>query len=123
MPLFSPRAAPPGADAPLHPRLDADTVDALLAIDADLAAPGAEWAEFVGEAVSHWLVEQRAPAGDLDVAKTRWLLRRIDRGGQVQSRAALLLLQRCVVRARRVSGELMAYLRRQEEDLRLPLAA
>lgn len=102
----------PGRDHP--PRLSSDDAEALLDISALLPSPSPEWVEFIGETVSTWLVEHRAPSGVVDSAKAHWLLERIDEGGQVSSPTGLALLQRCCVKARAVPGELMHYLRRQE---------
>ena len=98
-------------------RLDAGGADALLAINADLPRPAPEWVEFVGESVSHWLVEDIAPAGEVDDAKARWLLARIGRAGALNA-AALVLVQRCCIKARRVSGELTRFLMAEEARLR-----
>ncbi|HWU03407.1 MAG TPA: hypothetical protein VN222_11775 [Novosphingobium sp.] len=111
-------AAPRARHAEPAPRISADDADALLAIDADLSAPAPEWIEFVGETVSTWLVEQTAPHGEVDAEKTRWLLDRVDRDGHVRSAAALVLLQRCCIKARHVSAELRQYLGIQEARLR-----
>lgn len=106
----------PGSDRP--PRLCTDDAEALLDISALLHSPSPEWVEFIGETVSTWLVEHRAPSGVVDAAKAHWLLERIDEDGQVSSPTGLALLRRCCVKARAVPGELMHYLRRQEEMLR-----
>ena len=96
-----------------------DEADALLAIDSHLRSPSPEWVEFIGETLSTWLVEHRAPAGIVDDAKARWLLDRIDAGGEVQSPAALALLRRCCVKAGQVPNTLIRYLRAQELRLRV----
>ena len=98
-------------------RLSADQADALLAINADLPAPAPEWVEFVGETVSHWLVEDMAPTGEVDEAKARWLLARVGRAGSLNA-AALVLVQRCCIKAQRVSGELTRFLVAEEARLR-----
>jgi hypothetical protein len=99
-------------DRAAHPRLCADDVEALLEIDATLRAPSPEWVDFMGEALSHWLVEQRAPAGIVDEAKADWLIRHID--GARPSPAALAVLRRCCIRAGQVPAALLHYLRRAE---------
>lgn len=105
-----------GSDLPgYHPaRLNPDDAEALLAINAHLRSPSPEWVSFIGETLSHWLVEQRVPHGVVDDAKAMWLIERIDEGGEVNSPAALNLLQRCCVKAQRVPQRLMQYLQVQE---------
>jgi len=98
-------------------RLSLAQADALLAINADLPAPAPEWVEFVGESVSHWLVEDIAPAGEVDEAKARWLLARVGRGGALNA-AALVLVQRCCIKAQRVSSVLTGFLIAEEARLR-----
>lgn len=95
-------------------RLNLDDADALLAINAYLRSPSPEWISFIGETLSHWLVEQRAPQGVVDEAKAIWLIERIDEDGEVNSPAALNLLRRCCVKAQSVPGRLMQYLQMQE---------
>jgi hypothetical protein len=83
----------PGSDLP---RLSSDDAEALLDISALLPSPSPEWVEFIGETVSTWLVEHRAPSGVVDSAKAHWLLERIDgRAGQFAHRpcAAATLLR------------------------------
>lgn len=94
--------------------LNPDDAEALLAITAHLRSPSPEWVSFIGETLSHWLVEQRVPHGEVDEAKANWLIERIDDGGEVNSPAALNLLQRCCVKAQRVPQRLMQYLQVQE---------
>ena len=101
------------------PRLSKDDAEALLDINAMLRAPSPEWVSFVGETVSTWLVEHRAPAGVVDEAKANWLLARIARRGETPSPAALAVLRRCCVKARQVPTALIRYLRMQERQLRL----
>ena len=105
-----------GGDLPIHhpARLNPDDAEALLAINARLRSPSPEWVNFIGETLSHWLVEQRAPQGVVDEAKAIWLIERIDEGGAVHSPAALHLLRRCCVKAQRVPQRLMRYLQAQE---------
>jgi len=95
-------------------RIASDDAEALLEINATLRSPSPEWVEFVGETVSHWLVEQRAPEGIVDEAKAHWLISRIDEGGHVPSPAALAVLRRCCIKAREVPTVLLGYLRVQE---------
>lgn len=102
-----------------HAGMSHDYADALLAIDADIPAPSPEWVEFIGETLSTWLVEHRAPRGIVDEAKARWLLDRIDADGTVHSPAALALLRRCCVKAGQVPNALIRYLRTQELRLRV----
>ncbi len=101
------------------PRLSKDDAEALLDINAMLRAPSPEWVAFVGESVSTWLVEHRAPEGIVDMAKARWLLARMDRRGDGASPAALAVLRRCCVKAQQVPAALIRYLRFQERQLRL----
>jgi len=102
--------------------LSHDDAEALLAINAHLRKPSPEWVDFIGETLSTWLVEHRAPQGEVDDGKARWLIDRIDEGGQVNSPAALALLRRVCVKARGVPALLLHYLRAQETRLRLASA-
>ena len=102
--------------------LSHDDAEALLAINAHLSAPSPEWVDFIGETLSTWLVEHRAPHGELDDGKARWLIERIDEDGQVHSPAALALLRRVCVKARAVPALLLHYLRAQETRLRFASA-
>ena len=103
-----------GPANPRDPGLSPDDAEALLAIDAHALAPSPEWIEFLGETLSTWLVEQRAPAGVMDDGKTQWLIARIDTDGAVTSPGSLALLRRCCVKAQTVPASLLAYLRDQE---------
>lgn len=103
---------------PNRPGMSPDDAEALLAINMHVRSPSPEWVEFLGETISTWLVEQRAPAGVMDDTKSHWLLTRIDEGG-ASSPAALALLRQCCVKARAVPAALLAYLRQQEMQIRL----
>jgi hypothetical protein len=103
---------------PRRPGMSHDDADALLAINAHVRTPSPEWVEFLGETLSTWLVEHRAPAGVVDDGKAQWLIARIDEGGMVTSPGALALLRRCCVKARTVPASLLAYLRDQENRIR-----
>ncbi len=103
---------------PHRPGMSPDDAEALLAINMHVRSPSPEWVEFLGETISTWLVEQRAPAGVMDDTKSHWLLARIDEGG-ASSPAALALLRQCCVKARAVPAALLAYLRQQEMQIRL----
>jgi len=114
-----PDRCPLGGPAdPRNPGLNPDDADALLAIDAHVLSPSPEWIAFLGETVSTWLVEQRAPTGVMDEGKAQWLMARIDDGGAVTSPGSLALLRRCCVRAHTVPASLLAYLRDQERAIR-----
>jgi len=103
---------------PNRPGMSPDDAEALLAINMHVHSPSPEWVEFLGETISTWLVEQRAPAGVMDDTKSHWLLARIDDGG-TSSPAALAMLRQCCVKARAVPAALLAYLRQQEMQIRL----
>lgn len=115
-----PSRSPLGSPAdPRNPGLSHDDADALLAINAHVLTPSPEWVEFLGETLSTWLVEHRAPVGVMDDGKAHWLIARIDEGGTVTSPGSLALLRRCCVKARTVPASLLAYLRDQENRIRL----
>lgn len=110
--------------AQFHPAqtLSHDDAEALLAINAHLHRPSPEWVDFIGETLSTWLVEHRAPHGEMDHGKAQWLIERIDDNGQVHSPAALALLRRVCLKAGGVPLPLLHYLRAQESRLRLASA-
>ena len=79
--------------------IDASEAEQILAINASLTSPTAEWTDFLVEALSVWLIDQQDPRGYVDVAQAEWLIARLDRGGRVETMSEIELLVRVLEKA------------------------
>jgi len=55
--------------------------EAILALNARYPDGGAEWTDFLVEALSVWLVDQQDPRGHVDEGQAEWLIARLGRDG------------------------------------------
>ena len=74
-----------------------------------------EWVDYFVEIITDYIIHQQQPAGYVDEDKARWLMRWIDRDGQVDSLAELELLVRIIEVAVSVPLSLRDYTLRQIE--------
>jgi len=72
--------------------VDKDEVEALFAIDETAHRRDPQWVSFFLEALSDFLVRQTNPIGYISEANARWLMKHIDRDGEVKTETELMLL-------------------------------
>jgi len=75
--------------------------EARLVFDLNRAIlePSAEWRDFFTEAMTDYVVNQKAPRGYVDEANAAWLIDQVDRDGEPVSRLEVALVVKVVERA------------------------
>ena len=95
--------------------IDAEEVDAILTINDLVLKKSPEWADFLIEAVSEYLLRTDEPRGYVTLAKATWLIAALDRDGQLDSMTELELIVRIIEKALGTPGTLKAYALKQIE--------
>ncbi len=89
--------------------IDAEEAEAILAINDLVTEKGAQWADFLIEAVGEYVVNGTAPKGHIAPATADWLMARIDRDGRLESVTELELLVRVLEKALSAPETLKVY--------------
>ena len=90
-------------------RISQAEAEAIFALNRQLTSKSTEWVDFFVEALSEYIVNQRAPAGYVDAENAGWLMEQIDTDGELGSMAEIELLVRVFERAQNVPGALKDY--------------
>lgn len=90
-------------------RISQAEAEAIVALDRQLEAKSSEWVDFFVEALSEYVVNQRAPAGYVDRENASWLIMQIDHDGSLCSMSEVELLVRVFERASNVPQALKDY--------------
>lgn len=72
--------------------LSREKIEAILAINLGVDAPGPEWSEFLVEAITVWLVDRAQPEGYVDETAAQWLVGHLAAANRPASTAELELL-------------------------------
>ena len=88
--------------------LPAET-DAIFTLNSRCARRSGDWHDFFVEALSHYVVRQRAPIGYVNDENAQWLISRIDADGKVDGPTELELLVRVMEIAVGVPDSLRRY--------------
>jgi len=75
-------------------------VDAIFEIDAACAVKDAAWQAFFIEAITDYVVDSAEPRGYINTDNADWLIERIARDGQIETRTELEILVRVIDKAR-----------------------
>jgi hypothetical protein len=68
-----------------------------------------QWTDFFVETITTFLVEQTPPHGYVDQGNARWLIDHLGKGGQLKTRAELLLLVAVLEKAQNVADSLKEF--------------
>ena len=90
-------------------RISHAEAEAIFALDRQLESKSSEWVDFFVEALSEYVVNQRAPAGYVDRENASWLMMQIDHDGSLCSMSEVELLVRVFERASNVPQALKDY--------------
>lgn len=89
--------------------IDAETADAIFAINDRIPEPDEEWTDYFVEAIAEFLVNGGHPAGYVDEAGADWLIAHVERDGRVGTMAELELIAKLLDRAIAVPSRLRHY--------------
>lgn len=90
-------------------RISQAEAEAIFALDRQLESKSSEWVDFFVEALSEYVVNQRAPARYVDRENASWLMMQIDHDGSLCSMSEVELLVRVFERASNVPQALKDY--------------
>jgi hypothetical protein len=95
--------------------IDAEEADAILTINDLVLNKSREWADFLIEALSEYLLRTDEPRGYVTPVKAAWLIAALDRDGQLDSMTELELIVRIIEKALGTPDTLKAYAQTQIE--------
>ena len=81
-----------------------------------IAEPTAEWRDFFIEALTDYVVNQKAPRGYVDEANAAWLIAEVDRDGEPVSRLEVELVVKVIERALNCPDSLRSWALAQIEE-------
>ena len=96
--------------------INAEEADAMLTINDRVSSKSPDWADFLIEAVSEYMLRVDEPHGYVTPAKAAWLIAALDRDGRLDSMTELELLARVIEKALGTPEDLKAYALKQIEQ-------
>lgn len=88
----------------------------VFALNRLVREPSAEWRDFFLEALTDYVVNQKAPRGYVDEANADWLIAEVDRDGEPVSRLKVELVVKVVERALNCPASLRSWALAQIEE-------